>query len=128
MTFIADMNIIYSMRSLKVAGAQTFVLLEVECLTFIPIKVRLLLFRKNNIDFFFPFLSLLCDTVRGCCWMIASIIVLVRRSSIKVLRYCSYAVLSWETDDDVFFFEHQRRRRICFKEIVTPHGTRLHYL
>ena len=55
--------------------------------------------------------------------MIALITVSVRRSSIKVLRCCSYVVLSWETKADVFFFEHRRRRKICFKEIVTPHET-----
>ena len=34
--------------------------------------------------------------------MIASIIVSVRWSSIKVLRCYSYVILSWETDADVF--------------------------
>ena len=56
--------------------------------------------------------------------MIVSITVSVRRSSIKVLRCCSHAVLSWETDVDVIFSEHRRRQRICFKEIVTPQETR----
>ena len=78
------MKVIYSMRSLKVARAQTFDLLEAKGLTFILIKVRFLLFGKKN----FPFLSLLCDTIRGCCWMIASIIVSIRTSSIKVLLTC----------------------------------------
>ena len=55
MTFIADMNVIYSVKSLKVARA-TFGLMKVESLTFIPIKVRLLLFRDiYNFYFFFPF-------------------------------------------------------------------------
>ena len=54
--------------------------------------------------------------------MIASITVSVRQS-IKVLRCCSYAVLSWEIDVDVIFSEHQMRWRICFKKIVTPHET-----
>ena len=59
MTFIADMNAIYSMRDLKVARAQTFGLsniwlLKVEGLTFIPIKVRLLLF-KDIIFLIFEF-------------------------------------------------------------------------
>ena len=48
MTFIVDMNAIYSVRTQKVVGAQTFGLLKVEGLTFIPIKVRLLLFKKND--------------------------------------------------------------------------------
>ena len=51
MTFIVDINFIHSMRSLKVVGAQTFGLLKVEGLTFIPVKVRLLLFKKNNFPF-----------------------------------------------------------------------------
>ena len=55
--------------------------------------------------------------------MIALITILVPQSSIKVLRCCSYAVLSSETKTDVFFSKHRRRRRICFKEIVTPHET-----
>ena len=49
------MNVIYSVKSLKVARA-TFGLMKVESLTFIPIKVRLLLFRDiYNFYFFFPF-------------------------------------------------------------------------
>ena len=55
MTFIVDMNAIYSMRSLNVTGAQMFSLLEVKGLTFIPIKVRLLLFGKNIFFSFFEF-------------------------------------------------------------------------
>ena len=116
MTFIVDMNEIYFVGSLKIAGAQnvwfskrlvcqTFGLLEAEGLTFIPINVRLLLFgkyRKKHIWFFFPFVSLLCDTIQECCWVIASITISVRRSSIKVLRCCSYVILSWEIDTDVF--------------------------
>ena len=82
------MNAIYNVRNLKVAGAQMFGLLKVEDLTFIPLKVRLLLFKDIII---FIFLSLLCDTVGESCWVIASIIVSVRRSSIKC---CSYAFLS----------------------------------
>ena len=96
------MNVIYFMGSLKVVGAQTFGLLEAEGLTFIPIKVRFLLFGKYTYNFCFPFVSLLCDTIRGCCWVIASITVSVRWSSIKVMRCYSYVVLSWETDADVF--------------------------
>ena len=47
MTFIVGvLNAIYS------TGAKTFGLLKVKGLTFIPLKVRLLLFRKI---FFFPF-------------------------------------------------------------------------
>ena len=34
--------------------------------------------------------------------MIVSITVSVHQSSIKVLRCCSYVVLSWETDADLF--------------------------
>ena len=55
MTFIVDMNAIYFMGSLKVVGAQTFGLLEAEGLTFIPIKVRLLLFGKYTYNFCFSF-------------------------------------------------------------------------
>ena len=49
----AYMNAIYSMRTLKVVGAQMFGcqmfgLLKVEGRTFIPIKVRLLLFKKYD--------------------------------------------------------------------------------
>ena len=43
-------------------------------------------------------------------WVIASITASVCWSSIKVLRCYSYVVLSWETDVDVIFFEHRRRR------------------
>ena len=46
MIFIANMNAIYSVKTLKVAEAQTFGLLKVEGLTFIPIKVRFHLFKK----------------------------------------------------------------------------------
>ena len=53
MTFIAVMNVIYFMGSLKVVGAQTFGLLEAEGLTFIPIKVRFLLFGKYTYNFVF---------------------------------------------------------------------------
>ena len=45
-----------------------------------------------HIIFVFPFVSLLCDTVGGCCWGIASIMVSVRRSSIKVLRCRLYVI------------------------------------
>ena len=62
------MNVIYSIRSLKIAGTQTFGLLKAEGLAFIPIKVRLLLFGKYILFFFFC--SLLRDTVRGCCWVL----------------------------------------------------------
>ena len=55
--------------------------------------------------------------------MIALITFSVRQSSIKVLRCCSYVVLSWETKADVFSSEHRRRWQICFKEIMTPHET-----
>ena len=63
MTFIAYMNDIhcrnecpiYFVGSLKVAGAQTFGLLEAEGLTFILIKVRLLLFGKYTYNFCFSF-------------------------------------------------------------------------
>ena len=56
MAFIADMNVIYSVSSLKVVGAQMFSLLEAVGLTFIPIKVRLLLFEKYNFFSFFEFI------------------------------------------------------------------------
>ena len=55
MTFIEDMNAIYFVGILKVARAQTFGLLEAEGLTFIPIKVRLLLFGKYTYNFCFSF-------------------------------------------------------------------------
>ena len=90
------------MQEPKCLVYQTFGLLVAEGLTFIPIKVRLLLFGKYTYNFFFPFVSLLCDTVKGCCWLIALITVSVCQSSIKVLRCCSYVVLSWETDVDMF--------------------------
>ena len=79
-----------------------FGLLEAEGLTFIPIKVGFSCLGKRYIIFVFPFLNLLCDMVRGCCWVIASITVSVRQSSIKVLRCYSYVVLSWETNAEMF--------------------------
>ena len=59
----------------------------------------------------------LCPSIIGM--MLGSNIVSVRRSSIKVLWGYLYASLYWEIDADLIVFEHQRRRRICFKEIVT---------
>ena len=35
------------------------------------------------------------------------------------------AISSYEIDPSVIFYNHQRRRKICLKEIVTPHETRL---
>ena len=66
------------------------------------------------------------------CWYSDSIvstviglnIVSVCRSSIKVMWCCLYVVLSWEIDVDQIISKHQRRRRICFKKIVTPLKTR----
>ena len=61
MTFIAYMNVIYFVGSLKIAGGQTFGLpntfglLEAKGLIFIPIKVRLLLFGKYTYNFCFSF-------------------------------------------------------------------------
>ena len=42
-------------------------------------------------------------------------IVLVRRSSIKVVWCCLYTVLSKEKDFDPIISKHQKRQRICFK-------------
>ena len=50
-------------------------------------------------------------------------IVSVLQNDIKVLWCCLYTVLSWEIEADLIVFEHQRRRRICFNVIVTPHET-----
>ena len=70
MTFIVDMNVLYSVRSLRVVGAQTFGLPKVEGLTFIPIKVRLLLFKKDDN---FPF----------CVCYVKK-----RRGRVSSVRYC----------------------------------------
>ena len=66
--------------------------------------------------------QVLCLSVVGT--VIGSNIVSIRRSSIKVMWCWLYVILSWEIDVDLIVSEHQRKRRICFKEIMTPHETR----
>ena len=81
------------------AGAKTFGLLKARGLTFIPIKVRLLLFRHIIYLFIYFFLSLLCEKKKGkgkvssvrygqrvLIGGVPSITVSVHQGSIKVLR------------------------------------------
>ena len=77
-----------------------------------------------SINFLFPVLYVFrrLDQVL-CLSAIGTMIVSVRRSSIKVLWCCLYTIVSWEIDADMIVSGHQRRQRIRFKKIVTPQDT-----
>ena len=96
-------------------------------MVFIPLLYKMSFFcsKRESINFIFPVLcvsrrlyQVLCLSTVGT--LIGSNIVSVRRNSIKVLWCFLYTVLFWETNANLIVSKHQRRRIICFKEIVTP--------
>ena len=78
-------------------------------------------FSFSNFCVFKRLEQVLCLSVVGT--VIGLNIVLVRQSIIKVLWCFLYVILSKETNTDLIVSKNQKRRRICFKDIMTPHKT-----